>query len=342
LREFEQHLQGEGVTAEPRPLEGTTSRFKVPTGRIHNIFGIVFGVVALVWVGTRIDLTETLDQLRKSNYPWFVLGFVVFYISLPLRAWRWQLMLRNLGLEVPLAALAGTIFRAWTVNCIVPGRAGDVYGAFALRQEQRVSGAATAGSILGARVLDLLMLIGMVTLAFYLRFRTDAQSTSSTLVWLAWSFAAVALGGLLLLARSGPWMERKLPPRIATAWSTFRHATFRSVRRVPMLLLVTLCLWLLEVCRLWCVLGAVGAPRPLFQVTLLALVAAMVTTLPITPAGLGTVEALYSEFLPDLGITSSVAVSAAILDRMINYWFILFAGSAYFLLFRRRHRKREA
>jgi uncharacterized protein (TIRG00374 family) len=71
-------------------------------------------------------------------------------------------------------------------------------------------------------------------------------------------------------------------------------------------------------------------------VAFLALAAAIATTLPFTPGGLGTVEALFAELFPRLGIPTLLTGSAIFLDRFINYWFILIAGLVYFLLNRSR------
>ena len=320
------------TTSPERPARGVGAL----TGGVSSIISLAIGLLALAWVLSRINLGETLDGLRGANYVWFGLGFATFYLSLPLRAWRWRMMLQNLGMNAPLAALSATIFRAWTVNCIVPGRAGDMYGAFMLRDEHGLSVAGTSGSILGARVLDFLTLMVLLTTVFWLGFSTSSGVSRAATLQIGWGFAAVVLIGLVVLRRSGSWVGRRLPPTFSGAWATFRHATFQSMRRVPLLVLLTVVLWLLEAFRLWCVLGAVGAPRPFLPVALLACVAALVTTLPVAPGGLGTVEALYQGFLPSLGISTSAAMSAAVLDRTINYWFILIAGSVYFLSQRRR------
>jgi uncharacterized protein (TIRG00374 family) len=151
----------------------------------------------------------------------------------------------------------------------------------------------------------------------------------------------VVVVGFLLLCKFGVITDKILPTRLASAYSRFAAAALGSVKKVPVLLVITFSLWFVEAFRLWCVLAAVGAPRPLAQVIFLALAAAVLTTLPITPSGLGTVEALYQEFLPHTGITTSAAASAAILDRTINYWFILVVGGLYVLFMRWRFQRRS-
>ncbi len=299
-------------------------------------------VVALYWVCTRIDLRETWQYLSRSHLSWFLIGFGSFYLSLPLRAWRWQMLYANLGQQVPLSVLMSAIFRAWTVNCALPGRAGDLYSAYVLRTERGQDVAETLGTIFSARVLDLLTLIVLVAGVFHLRFQQELPPIFGTLVYLALGLGVAVVVGVLLLSRFRRLGDRLLPQRFVVAYGRFADATFGSVKRVPVLLLVTLALWFLEAFRFWCVLGAIGAPRPLAQVIFLALAAAVLTTLPVTPGGLGTVEALYQQFLPHVGITTSAAASATILDRTINYWFILVAGGIYFLIRRGKYSRRDA
>jgi uncharacterized protein (TIRG00374 family) len=299
---------------------------------VHGALSIAIALVALYWVYTRIDPGQTWLVLRKSNYAWFLLGFAAFYLSLPLRAWRWQLLLGNLGLHAPLAVLMSVIFRAWTVNCALPGRAGDLYSAYVLRRERDLDLARTLGTIFCSRVLDLLVLVVTVAFVFNLRFRRELPPSYATLIDLALGLGALVVVIVVALHKLRGLGGRRVPYRLASLYHRFSDAVFGSIRNVPVLVLITLVLWLLEAFRLWCVLGAIGAPRAAMPVVFLALAAAVLTTLPVTPGGLGTVEALYQRFLPTLGIATSAAASAAILDRMINYWFILIAGALYFLL----------
>ncbi len=306
---------------------------------LHRAFSIAVALLAFYWISTRIDLRQTWRHLLGTNYAWFFLGFGAFYFSLPLRARRWQMLLGNLGTRVPVPGLMSVIFRAWTVNCTIPGRAGDLYGAYVLHAERGLEGTRSLGTIFSARVLDLLTLVVLVALMFVLNFQQPFPAVFGRLVVSALGLGILVTLGLLGLQRLRVPVARLLPRRLVGLYERFMQATFASLRHVPALVLITLALWLLEALRLWCVLGAIGAPRPLAPVTFLALAAAVLTTLPITPGGLGTVEALYQQFLPHLGISASAAASAAILDRIINYWFILVAGALYFVL--RREKIRE-
>jgi uncharacterized protein (TIRG00374 family) len=84
-------------------------------------------------------------------------------------------------------------------------------------------------------------------------------------------------------------------------------------------------------------LRATGAsPQP--SVVLLAYAAAGIVALfPVTPGGLGIVEASLSGLLILAGIRASYAVLATLAYRIASYWLPLLAGPPAYLLFRRRY-----
>ena len=74
-----------------------------------------------------------------------------------------------------------------------------------------------------------------------------------------------------------------------------------------------------------------------------ALASALLTTLPITPAGLGFVESaivgillLAASWGLAPGIDENVAASVAILDRVISYWSLIVTGIILYLITRKR------
>jgi uncharacterized membrane protein YbhN (UPF0104 family) len=84
-------------------------------------------------------------------------------------------------------------------------------------------------------------------------------------------------------------------------------------------------------------LAAVGAePEP--ALVILAYVAAMVlATIPITPGGLGFVEAGLTATLTVSGIPATMASAATLAYRLVSYWLPLVAGIPAYLLFARRY-----
>jgi uncharacterized protein (TIRG00374 family) len=88
---------------------------------------------------------------------------------------------------------------------------------------------------------------------------------------------------------------------------------------------------------LLCALRAVGAqPRP--SLVLLAYAATQLLALiPLTPGGLGFVEAGLVGTLTLAGVASQDALVATLLYRLVSYWLPIPAGGVAYLVFRRRY-----
>ena len=90
-----------------------------------------------------------------------------------------------------------------------------------------------------------------------------------------------------------------------------------------------------------CLLAALRAtgshPRP--SLVLLAYaVAGIIALVPITPGGLGIVEASLSGLLILAGVNGGDAVLATLTYRLAAYWLPLLAGPVAYFLSRRRYR----
>jgi uncharacterized protein (TIRG00374 family) len=99
---------------------------------------------------------------------------------------------------------------------------------------------------------------------------------------------------------------------------------------------------LLDYLALLCALSAVGAsPRP--GLVLLAYVAAsLLGMIPITPGGLGFVEAGLSSMLTLAGVGAADAVLATLAYRLASYWLPLLVGGVAYGGYRIGFREREA
>jgi len=88
---------------------------------------------------------------------------------------------------------------------------------------------------------------------------------------------------------------------------------------------------------LLCALRATGAsPKP--PLVLLAYAAtAVIALVPLTPGGLGIVEASLSGLLVLAGVGSASAIIATLAYRLVTYWLPIFAGGGVYVAFRHRY-----
>ena len=100
--------------------------------------------------------------------------------------------------------------------------------------------------------------------------------------------------------------------------------------------------WLLDLTALLIALAAVGA-QPRASVVLLAyVVAAFLGMIPITPGGLGFVEAGLIGTLGLAGIGAEQALLATLVYRLVSYWLPMPTGAVAYLLHERRYGRRHS
>jgi uncharacterized protein (TIRG00374 family) len=109
-------------------------------------------------------------------------------------------------------------------------------------------------------------------------------------------------------------------------------------RRWELALLASAGRWLFDYLALIACLRAVGA-EPTPSLVLLAYVAAsLLATIPLTPGGLGFVEAGLTAMLALAGVGAASAAVATLAYRLISFWLPIPAGGIAFVVFQRRYR----
>lgn len=104
-------------------------------------------------------------------------------------------------------------------------------------------------------------------------------------------------------------------------------------------LVVTAGRWLFDFLTLAAALAAIGA-RGSLALTLLAYAATqLLGQIPVTPGGLGVVEAALTGFLAVAGIPAGEAALATLAYRLVSYWLVVLAGLVAWLVYRRRERR---
>ena len=167
-------------------------------------------------------------------------------------------------------------------------------------------------------------------------------------------YACVALGWTILLgvARLVNFAHGQLYMLGAfVAWFVMSRAGVPYVLAIPISILIVAALgarwqqalaaavgkWLLDYLALVSALYAVGA-RPRLSLVLLAYgVGAVAGMIPVTPGGLGFVEAGLVGTLALAGIGGEQALLATLAYRIASYWLPLLAGLVGWIVFRRRY-----
>jgi glycosyltransferase 2 family protein len=312
----------------------------------RTLVSVVLGAALLVLlfrVLLDVDAAAMLDVLAGANPLLLVAAFVAYYLTFPLRAWRWQYLLRRGGIEVRLRDAAEIFSLSWYVNCLAPARLGDVYRAYLLRTHEGAPLPKTVGTLLIERVADILgvFVIAVTAGLWSFRGRVSPEAEPLLLAGIGIAIVVVALVVALRLARG--WIARRLPSGAKSVWHGVQEgsAAAFSVRDVATVATVTAGIWLLEGVRLFLVVLALGLPDVgigFSTAVFVALIGSLFSILPLTPAGVGFVEAGIVYALTLYGVPTDSAAAAALADRSITLISVLVFGTILYALSRKAGR----
>ncbi len=129
------------------------------------------GAFFIYWFLLKLDANQKAaiwQSFRDANYMWVALAMVCCLLSHFMRALRWRLLFRPLGLNPSLNHTFGSVIVAYLGNLAFP-RAGEVMRCATLRTSERIPMEKSLGTVVTERLIDtlafgLIVLLGTVVM----------------------------------------------------------------------------------------------------------------------------------------------------------------------------------
>ena len=292
------------------------------------VVGVLIGLGCLAILLKQVDLKQSWNALGRLNGPYLLVPVAVFFVNLPLRAWRWQLIFPA-SWRPSLAACLTVLGIGNMANFLLPGRAGDVArcvlvgGSGSLTDSSR-----TLATLAVEKVLDGLALVGMVL------FSAWALHPPQWVLELI-RVAIVIFGGTLVLLvalryrtrslidavrRAFRWMHlSSLEERFDGLLTSFAEGlgAVSSAGQMLTLLLMTAAIWTSEAGMIWGMAGALGLAVSLKSAVVASALLGLGLMIPAAPGGLGTYELFGTEAFKLSGIAASGALALTV---VIHAW----------------------
>jgi len=264
-------------------------------------------------------LNAFTDVLARSQPAFIALALLVFAASVPLVAWRWQIVLAAVtGRRAPLGTLVLASLASSFVNNVTPsarlgGEACRVAALVSLKLAS-VGRAAAAAAYERLSEAPAIVAIALATLLVVGRLPVGAPGW----VWLS----AGACAAAVVVAARRP-LVRALG-RARAHW-----ASMRAIAIAPSALLwsgaISGLVWLLDVIRLRFAAAAFHAPIGLTQAAALTAITIVAGLVP-TVGGLGVIEGGLVAGLIGMGVAPADAVGITAVERGISYGVSTLAG----------------
>jgi uncharacterized protein (TIRG00374 family) len=262
----------------------------------------------------------------------------------------WVAVRRATMWQIATSQLASNAF-----GRVVPG-GGAAAGALQYRMlvDAGTPRGTTATGLTAANLLTFGVVLGLPLLAIpaILEGRVDA-GIRSLLLWAAMILIALVVGGVVLVVTDRPLrrvglLVQRARNRLRPSRPPMTGLPERLVEERDLIVRVVGARWqlalagslgkaLLDFAVLAVALNAVGAEPALSLVLLSYFAAQLLVLVPITPGGLGFVEAGLTGSLALAGVSGGDAVLATLAYRLFSYWLPIPLGGLSWWLFRRRH-----
>jgi uncharacterized protein (TIRG00374 family) len=245
------------------------------------------------------------------------------------------------GFNVPgVRGLSEIYILSWFANCVVPAKLGDAYRGYLLKKHAGTSFTRTLGTIFAERLLDVVALVVMMILAGLVAFHGTVPSSLRAWFIAGGALAVVGVLGLVGLIIFGHHVERFLPLRVRPHYLRLHEGIVSSFARGRFLEIsgLTIVVWILEGARVFAVAHALHVPLSVEASVFVSLLASLITTFPITPAGLGAVEGgmITALTVASFHVNSAQAAAIALIDRGIAYWSVIVVGGLLYFVTKRK------
>ena len=343
-----ERIAGERIDEELEHAPQSTRRQVV-----RLVGGLTVVLLSFYIVGPSIvETLSSAPRLATITWWWFPIMAVLEAASFAAQwAVSWIAIRRAHWWEIATSQLSGN-----ALGRIVPG-GGAAAGALQYRMlvDSGTPRGAAATGLTATNILTFGVLLGLPFLAvpaILLGLPID-RTLRQALVWAGMVLLALVAGAVVLVVSEAPLrfvgdrfqrLRNRLRPNaaplsgVADRIVSERDLMLRIVgERWKRALLASVLKWLLDLGVLVAALAALGSHPPLPLILLAYCFAQLLGQIPLTPGGLGFVEAGLTGLLALIGVNGGDAVLATLAWRLWSYWLPVPIGGAAYWVFRRRH-----
>lgn len=311
---------------EPRAVPSALPRWG--KGNWQLWIGVIFSLGFLVLALRNVDLTETVNALRRVNVLFLGAAVASFVFSAAAKAIRWRLLLA--AHKAPSFGRAFSVLSVGLmVNAFLPARLGDFARAYLMGEAETDSKVYVLGTVAVEKVADLLfLLLSLMVLLSQMALPEwlagSARGTALVLTILVPCFVLLAWQRDFILR-----MVERTSRFVPSAWrewlvrqAHFGLASLEAVRRLRLLIGLlgwSLIVWILSALTNTLVFLAMELTMPVLASLLLLVVLQVGTAVPSSPGRIGVFQYLAILTLSIFTVDKNVALGYSVVLYLVIY-----------------------
>ncbi|MDD2797890.1 MAG: lysylphosphatidylglycerol synthase transmembrane domain-containing protein [Bacteroidales bacterium] len=134
---------------------------------LRIVLPLALGVVIFWWVYRKMDFSKILIILEDGvSFSWLLVSAVIGIISHVLRAIRWRMLVRLLGVKPTIYTLTNAVFINYGANLVFP-RLGEVWRCVYVAKKEDLPITKVLGTMLSERLVDVAIVGLMICVGFF-------------------------------------------------------------------------------------------------------------------------------------------------------------------------------
>jgi hypothetical protein len=286
----------------------------------------LLGLVIFIAILFVVDVPHILTYLARADFGLVLLSVVLVIPHLATKAWRWQVLLRGVGIRIGLLDASRLYAIGQAAGFLTPGQAGDAVKAVYLRADGHSLGRSLV-TVVVDRLYDLLIVGGLAVWGIFVFGDVPQGQTAIIVLFVA---GVIVLFGLFAShGWQGPLARlivRVVPARFLRGRDPQRSLD-NLVLPAPTLIssfAITIISFIISYFRSWLLFAALGLNVPLAYFLAATSIAGIAAILPVTVGGVGTRDAAFVVLFSMMGYGAepAVALSTLVLLHQITNWVV--------------------
>ena len=289
------------------------------------LYSIIFGIFVIIVLLIYADVGKLTEAFLQFNWIYIPVIVLLTLLNYVFRFYKWDYYLGKIDIHIPKKD-SFIVFFSGLVMSITPGKLGEVFKSYLLKQLDDIEISRSAPIIFAERLTDVmgLLILASVGIIVY-----DYGLNLLMAILAIFALIVLIIQSRTLSMRIIDFCERL--PLVSNFVHHLRlsyESAYTLLRHKPLFYTIAISIvsWFFECIAMWYVLKGFGLDRTLLESTFVFAFSSLAGAVSMLPGGLGVAEGSIVGLLHTLDVSNAIATGTALIIRFGTLWFGVLLG----------------
>jgi uncharacterized protein (TIRG00374 family) len=304
------------------------------------IFSVGFGMLIYLVFIIFTDRSELLNSFQSFQWEYVAVILLLSTLNYAIRFLKWEYYLHTLKIIVTKKE-SGIIFLSGFVMTLTPGKMGEVFKSYLLKQVNGTAISKSAPIVIAERVTDFFALL-ILSISGALTYHFGIKALLAIFIFLTF-------GILLLRSRTFSETVLSLLEKVPVIGKYVHkvHNMYESIfqlfkfRVMVWSTCISISSWFCECLGLYFVYRGFHLENSLFSATFIYAFSTIIGAISMLPGGLGTTEGSLTALMVNQSISMPIAVASTFIIRIGTLWYAILVGGILLTMYHKKFQSFE-